>query len=325
MGKLLDRIDEKLSKSLIVLIPISFVAGYFLKPWGPRFKDSAYLMLFSIMFASSYGLRFKSLLKVKDNRGIIIIGLFTQFIILPIISVAIVKIFYSGNNLNYSYGHYCLALAPSAISTIIWSRISKGNLPLATVLVSTQALLTPYVTPLILKAITGKMIAFNAIKILLDLVITVFTPTILAMATYSKKLEERTKRLFGIWSKLGMLYMITLNTSIAFNKILISSSLVEIFLFTGLQVSLSYLTGLLIGKILHLDTESKITVTYYMGMKNNGAGFIVVLAGFPYESLFPLASAMMWQQPIASVINLIWGKILANNGSYRSRVRTIDK
>lgn len=300
----INKINNKLSRSLIILIPLSFVLGYLLRPLGLKFKWTAYPVLFSIMFASSYGLRLKNFLEIAKFKKTFFFALMTQLVVLPVISIIVTEVFYPGGS-NFIYGHYSLALAPSAISTIIWSRISGGNIPLSTILVGAHALIVPYYTPIALKVMTGKLVRFSASKLLFDLLITVFVPTSLAIITYNPKIEVKTKDVFGIWSKIGLLYMIVLNTAIAFDVVAINLTIIKVFIVTGIQILLSFLVGYMMGKILKLDDASKLTLTYYTGMKNNGAGFVIIFAGFPYEAIFPLASAMMWQQPLASIINTI--------------------
>ncbi len=300
----IDKFNNFLSRSLIVLIPVSFVIGYLLKPIGLKFKWTAYPMLFSIMYTSSYGLRMKNFVEITKFKKPFFFALMTQLVVLPVISVIVTEIFYP-RGFSFTYGHYALSLAPSAISTIIWSRISGGNIPLSTILVGAHALIVPYYTPIALKIMTGKLVRFSASKLLFDLLITVFIPTSLAIITYNPKMELKTESLFGIWSKIGLLYMIVLNTAIAFDVVAINLTIIKVFIVTGIQILLSFLVGYMIGKILKLDDASKLTLTYYTGMKNNGAGFVIIFAGFPYEAIFPLASAMMWQQPLASVINTI--------------------
>ena len=303
----IERINEKLSQFLIILIPLSFFVGHSLRGWGLKHKWTAYPVLFSIMFASSYGLKIKNFLEVKNYKKSFLVSLFAQLFILPITSIIVTSLFYK-SRFNFTYGHYALALAPSAISTIIWSRISNGNIPLATTLVGAHAIIVPYFTPIALKILTGKTLKFSAQKLFLDLFVTVFAPTVLAILTYNPKVEVKTKSVFGVWSKIGLLYMIILNTAIAFDVVPINLTLLKVFLVTGILIMLAFFVGYLIGKILKLDEPSKITITYYMGMKNNGAGFVIIFAGFPHEAIFPLAAAMMWQQPLASIINALKGK-----------------
>jgi predicted Na+-dependent transporter len=140
----------------------------------------------------------------------------------------------------------------------------------------------------------------------MKLFIAVLLPTILAVICYELRPSETLKPSMGVIAKVGMLYMIILNTSVAALNTPLSMKVLFVLGIMALQVSLFYATGALAGRLLSISSESKITLTYYLGMKNNGAALVMALAGFPPQSTLPVALAIACQQPMASIIDRLW-------------------
>jgi len=300
-----QRLDNLLASSLIYLIPLSFVLGYLVRRGFPRYSWSATPVLFIIMFCSTYGLRWKEFLHPKGHLKPLATGLSLQMIVLPLVALGITQIFYQ-NHPSWRVGHLCVAASPAAISTIIWSRISGGDVALGILGVGMHVILIPAAAPLILKLTVGKGVQVPLGPLAERLFLAVFLPTILSLFIYEIYPKDEIKPAMGAVAKVGMLYMIVLNTSVAALHTPLSFEVLFVMGIMAIQVCMFYLTGTVAGYLMRLPTSSKITLTYYMGMKNNGAALVMALAGFSPESTLPVALAIACQQPIASIIDRIW-------------------
>ncbi len=301
----IQRADTFLSSALIYLIPLSFPVGYLARHFMPQFAWTATPVLFAIMFCSTFGLTIRAFLHPQEHLKPLTLGLFLQLTALPLIALAVTHIFYSHHPL-WRVGHLCVAASPAAISTIIWSRISGGDVALGVLAVGAHVLLIPLAAPLILKLSVGRGVHVPMGPLAEKLFIAVLLPTILAVVTYRFFPSEKVKPAMGVVAKIGMLYMIVLNTSVAALNTPLNLQVLMVMGIMAIQVSLFYTTGNLAGWLLRLKPESRITLTYYLGMKNNGAALVMALAGFPPQATLPVALAIACQQPIASVIDRLW-------------------
>ncbi|NPA15216.1 MAG: hypothetical protein GXO44_01555 [Deferribacteres bacterium] len=302
---LIEKADETLGKNLIFLIPACFVIGYLTKSFMPQLKWSATYVLFTIMFASTYGLRWADFFSLGERKNLIITGIMGQIFLLPLIAHIISITFYSPDS-PWRVGHLCVAASPAAISTIIWSRISKGDVALGVVLVGLHVILVPFLAPVILKIFVGKSAHVPLFALFIKLFLSVFVPTIAAVVLYERHKTETPKPFFSAWAKLGMLYMIVLNTSVAFSAVPLSLHMLKLLGIMAIQVSCFYLTGICVGRLLKTPEKAQITFSYFMGMKNNGAALVMALSGFPLKATLPVALAIMCQQPLASFIDRYW-------------------
>ena len=305
---MIEEFDKRFSSVLIFLIPLAFVVGYYCKGFLPPYKGSATPALFVIMFCSTFGLRFSDFLELGENGPPIAVGILLQLLVLPIIAFGVAHLFYSPvKELQFIIGHLCVSTAPAAISTIIWSRITGGNIALAVMVVGIHVLLVPFTAPLTLKLLVGgghvPMLALS-----IRLFIAVLLPTVFSVSMYRYLDVNKVKPLFASVAKLGMLYMIVLNTSVAASTTPLSWQVARVMGIMAIQVSLFYLVGFLTGRLCRFSPQSRLTLTYFLGMKNNGAALVMALAGFTAKSSLPVAIAIACQQPIASVIDRVWRK-----------------
>ncbi len=303
---MIEEFDKRLSSLLIFLIPLAFVIGYFCKGFLPSYKESATPALFVIMFCSTFGLKFSDFVELGENGPPIIVGILLQLFALPLVAYCVAHLFYSvPNESELIIGHLCVSTAPAAISTIIWSRITGGNIALAVIVVGIHVLLVPLTAPLTLKLLVGGgHVPMQALSI--RLFIAVLLPTITAVSLYPYLNPEKVKPLFGSIAKLGMLYMIVLNTSVAASTTPLSLEVARVMGIMAVQVSIFYAVGFWAGKLFRFSPQSRLTLTYFLGMKNNGAALVMALAGFSAKSSLPVAIAIACQQPIASVIDRVW-------------------
>ncbi|GEM_PF-1541648 len=299
------RADDYLSSALIYLIPLSFPVGYLARHSMPAYAWTATPVLFAIMFCSTFGLTIQAFLHPREHLRPLSLGITLQIIALPLIALAVTHIFYSNHPL-WMVGHLSVAASPAAISTIIWSRISGGEVALGVLAVGAHVLLIPVAAPLILKLTVGKSVHVPLLPLAEKLFIAVLLPTVLAVIAFRLYPTERVKPAMGVVAKVGMLYMIVLNTSVAALYTPLNLKILMVMGVMAIQVSLFYTTGYLAGWFLKLPPRSRITLTYFLGMKNNGAALVIALAGFPPQATLPVALAIACQQPIASFIDRAW-------------------
>ncbi len=304
-ASLLKEANEKLSSLLILLIPLSFVLGYLFKGWMPSLKWTAPHMLFTIMFSSTWGLCWRDFLRVTQYKCFFALGLLGQLFMLPLAAFFLATLFFGVND-PYGVGLLCVAASPAAISTIIWSSITGGDVALGVLLVGSHVLIIPFAAPLMLKLFVGKSVHVPMAALFGKLMWSVFIPTVLSVIIYEKSGADHVKPALSLWSKLGMLYMIVLNTSVAFSSVPFDFSVLRVFVVVGLQVAVSYLLGFILGWVTGASRGVRITFSYFMGMKNNGAALVMALSGFSFQATLPVALTIMWQQPVASVFDRIW-------------------
>lgn len=154
-GYWLQKINEKFSSLLIFLIPLSFVVGYFTRGFMPHLKWTAPHMLFTIMFTSVWSLRWGDFVEIKKYKSAFALGMLGQLLLLPLVAILIAEVFF-GVSEPYGVGQLCVSVSPAAISTIIWSSITGGDIALGIVLVGAHVFDNPFLRSFCTKAYFGK-------------------------------------------------------------------------------------------------------------------------------------------------------------------------
>lgn len=112
---------------------------------------------------------------IKMPRGVII-GIASQFTIMPIIGFSIAKLF--NFPAEIAAGILLIGCAPSGLASNVMSYISRANLALAITLAAVATLLSPLLTPLLMKLLAGQFIPVDFWSMMLDIINMIILPIV---------------------------------------------------------------------------------------------------------------------------------------------------
>ncbi|WP_259619012.1 bile acid:sodium symporter family protein [Paenibacillus doosanensis] len=115
-------------------------------------------------------------------------------IIAPVVSYALGSAFF-GSHSPYVVGFVLFTVIPLGVSSVIWVGLSKGNVPLALSMIVLDSALSPFVIPFEVSLFFGADIAFDHVKVMLDLVKIIVVPTALGVIV-----NELSRHRFKEWS-----------------------------------------------------------------------------------------------------------------------------
>ena len=123
-----------------------------------------------------------SQMSLNDFKGVIkmpkgvIIGICIQFTSMPLIAFAISRIFNFPPEI--AAGIILIGCVPSGLASNVMVFISRGNLPLAVTIAACCTLLSPFVTPLLMKTLAGQFIEVSALAMMLDIMHMIILPIV---------------------------------------------------------------------------------------------------------------------------------------------------
>ncbi len=147
---------------------------FFLKVGDFEFKELIIPLLQIIMFGMG------SQMSVKDFAGVIkmpkgvLIGLFCQFTIMPIIGVTIASIF--GFPPEIAAGIILVGASPSGLASNVMSFIAKANLALSVTLTAIATLLAPFITPMLMSVLAQQYVPIDFWNMMLGIFNMVILP-----------------------------------------------------------------------------------------------------------------------------------------------------
>ena len=153
-----------------------FYPQYFTSLGGFQFKLLIVPLLQVIMFGMG------SQMSLNDFTGIIkmpkgvIIGVSAQFLIMPLVAFAISRIFSFPPEI--AAGIILIGCVPSGLASNVMSYIAKANLALAVTISAISTIMSPFLTPILMKTLGGQFIEVDFWSMMLDILNMIILPII---------------------------------------------------------------------------------------------------------------------------------------------------
>lgn len=153
-----------------------FYPQYFTSLGDFQFKILIVPLLQVIMFGMG------SQMSLNDFTGVIkmpkgvIIGVFSHYMIMPLVAFAISRIFNFPPEI--AAGIILIGCVPSGLASNVMSYIAHANLALAVTIGAISTLISPFVTPLLMKILGGQYIEVNFWSMMLDILNMIILPIV---------------------------------------------------------------------------------------------------------------------------------------------------
>ncbi len=136
---------------------------------------------------------------IKMPKGVII-GIASQFTVMPLVGFTIAYAFNFPTEI--AAGVLLIGCAPSGLASNVMSYIAKANLALAVTLAAIATLLSPVLTPFLMKILAGRYIEINFWSMMLDIINMMILPVIAGFIfnLFSKGIETRKNRIIQLTS-----------------------------------------------------------------------------------------------------------------------------
>jgi bile acid:Na+ symporter, BASS family len=248
-------------------------------------------------------------MSLKDFEGVIktpkavLIGLVCHFTIMPLVAIVIATTF--GFPPEIAAGVVLMGSVPSGVTSNVLAFIAKANMPLSVTIAAISTLVSPIMTPFLMKMLAGQLVEINFLAMMLHVTEIIIVPIVLGLLI-NKLIRNGAKWLqtvMPIVSMLGVFMMILVIVSAGRDNLLSIGPL--LFIASMIHHTTGYFLGYWSGKLLKLDEATCRTISLEVGMQNAGlASGIAIQMG--KVATVGLASA------IAAPWMTISGSLLAN-------------
>ncbi|MGA2407597.1 MAG: bile acid:sodium symporter family protein [Bacteroidales bacterium] len=143
-----------------------------------------------IMFGMGSQMSFKDFSGVIKMPKGVFVGVFSHYMIMPLVGFGIAGIFNFPPEI--SAGIILIGCVPSGLASNVMSFLAKANLALAVTVGAISTLLSPFVTPLLMKLLGGQYIEVNFWSMMLDILNMIILPIIAGFIfnLFSKRKEK---------------------------------------------------------------------------------------------------------------------------------------
>ncbi|MBI1224232.1 MAG: bile acid:sodium symporter family protein [Bacteroidetes bacterium] len=284
-----------------------FFPQFFTEVNGFQMKRLIVPLLQIIMFGMGATMSWRDFVNVVKMPKAVFVGLICQFTIMPFVGYGLATGF--GLPAEIAAGIILIGSSPSGLASNVMSYLAKANVALSITITTIATLLSPLMTPALMKLLAGQFIEISFWNMMWDIVKMVLLPVILGLVINQLlgKKGEWLKRLLPILSMAGIATIITVVTAAGRDSLLAIGWLMV--LAVVLHNGLGYVLGYWLARLFGLDEQSCRTVSLEVGLQNAGiaSGIALKLGKF---ATMGLAAALFGplMNFTGSILANWWGK-----------------
>ena len=260
------------------------------------------LLLSLVLFTMGTTLKVEDFTNVFKKPKEISVGIATQYIAMPLIALALAKIF--SLNEALTVGLILVGTVPGGTASDVITFLSKGDVALSVSLTAVSTVIAPIITPLITLVLIGNQIHFNPVDMFLSIIEIVIIPIMIGLILNSKFPDfcERLKVYLPALSAIVICLIVAGVIGANKQAILTSSSI--IILVIMMQYFIAMILGFGVGYLAGMDRKQIITVAIELAFQNSGLSTGLAKAHFPSlaQATVPGALYSVWQNLAGSIL-----------------------
>ena len=268
-----------------------------------------------IMFGMGTTLTLGDFVRVAKCPWAVATGVFLQFLIMPFVGFLLAKSFgFSG---ELAAGCVLIGSVAGGTASNVIAYLAKANVALSVTMTCCSTLLSPLVTPLMMKLLAGRFIEIDVWAMVISILEVVLVPVIaggLVRALFRRQLDAHKvvcDRVLSFVSMAGICYTILALT--APSRETFREAGVLIIAAAVLHNTFGYLSGYwftrLLGRFLPFGETDARTVAIEVGMQNGGmAGALAVGVLHSTVAALPANVFSIWMNFSGSIIASFWSK-----------------
>ena len=264
-------------------------------------------------FVGALGSNFRHLFYVLKDPRTLIFSLVILHVVMPLIALGVGHLFFSASP-DFITGMVLEYVVPSAVAAIMWSTLTGGDISLTVCILLVDTLAAPLTLPFSMRLLAGSNVKVDVSGIMVSLLWMVAVPaflTMLANQLTHDRVGKKLKSVVGPYGKIALLVVVMLNsTRVAPFVWHLNLTEVGVMLSILVLAIIGYLLGILGAVLLHADKGKAISMTISCGMRNISAGAVIAAAYFPSEVMFPVMTATIFQQILASSFSKLLVRLL---------------
>ena len=273
--------------------------------WG-AFETKALIvpLIQLIMFGMGTTLSVADFARVLRMPWPVFVGMALQFTVMPFVGWALAGLF--GFEPLIAAGVVLVGACPGGVASNVITYLAGGNVPLSVTMTACSTLVSPIMTPLMMKLLAGQYVPVDFLGMLRDILWMILLP-IAAGLVVNRLLHGRQalSRLLPVVSMGGICLIIAIITSLSRDKLLAVAPL--LLLAVALHNATGYLLGYGGARLLRLDEADSRTVAIEVGLQNAGMASGLAISALRSTDA-GLAAAIFgpWMNASGSVLASFW-------------------
>ncbi|WP_342575773.1 bile acid:sodium symporter family protein [Solibacillus sp. FSL K6-1781] len=263
------------------------------------------ILLGIVMFGMGMTLKLDDFKLILQHPKGVIIGIVSQFVVMPLLAFALAKIF----NLppEIAVGVILVGCCPGGTSSNVMTLLAKGNTALSVTITSCTTLLAPFVTPALIYLLASEWLPVSFMAMFMSVIKVVLIPIVLGIVAQFlfRPIVEKSIDILPTVSVIAIVMIVAAVVSGSRDKILETGLI--IFAIVILHNGLGYLIGFLVAKLFKLQYDDQKAISIEVGMQNSGLGAQLAMAHFDPVSAVPSAIFSFWHNISGPILATYWG------------------
>lgn len=243
--------------------------------WGFNTMKLVVPLLQLIMFGMGTRLSVSDFMKEFKRPKGLLVGTFLVFTIMPVLGFVIAKTF--GFPPEIAAGVMLIGACPGGAASNVMAYLANGNVALSVSITAFATLLSPVVTPLLMKLFAGKLIEIAFIGMMWSIMKMIILPIILGLIV-NKLMENRKKiidRVLPLFSMTAILLFVTIVVAHYRDRLIVVG--LALFAASIVHNFAGYLLGYWTSKMIGMNERDCRTMAIEVGLKNGGMGMGIAI------------------------------------------------
>lgn len=253
-----------------------------------------------VMFGMGMTLTVQDFKTVLQRPVDVLLGIVAQFLIMPFIAWALVRLFALPPEL--AIGVILVGTCPGGTASNVISYLAKGDVALSVSMTMATTLLAPIVTPALTWVLADAWIDVSFTAMMISIAEMVLLPVLLGLAAnhFFRPAVTRVLPALPVISVLTIIFLVGIVVSLG------ASRLFEVGPLMAVIVILHNLCGLALGygmaRMLRLNSKKARTVAIEVGMQNSGMAASLAVLYFNPAAAIPGAIFSVWHNISGSIV-----------------------
>lgn len=304
----IDSLNKLTNKAMPFITPLGMVIGLLLGERIAPYKGAGTYLFACMTFIGALGISFKQFGVVLKRIRSIAAVLICSHILIPVLVKLLASAVFPDSP-DIVTGFVLLSSIPIAVTSFIWATIYSGNAPLALSLILIDTLLSPLLTPLTIRLLSGSSVMLDQKGMMLSLLVMIVIPSIAGMLCnqWAPPSVKRVVPYLNPLTKLIMIAVVILNVSTLAGSLTYSGIYIPVILVNLVLIVLGFSLIYLLAKYgLKEDRASVVSMTFTGGMRNISAALVLATGFFEPMTALPVVLGILFQQTFVGVLGGIF-------------------
>ncbi len=304
---------------VLIIAPLSIKFPEAFLPLKPIIKP----LLGSVILSMGLTLKFEDFKRIAKRPKIVLIGLITQYSVMPLLGWAIALWLYRDLPEVFIAGQVLTGSCPTGVVSNVYNFLAGANLALSLALSGINTVISPLLTPILTKILAGKVVKVEAIKLFIDMVQITLIPVILGIWINSKFSEriEKIKPYLPAYSTVAVVLIVGFVVSAGRDKLLSLPLKTFELLFLGslFHLLFGFWLGYVIPRFLGVPKVERITISIETAMQNSGLATVLTVSHWGALSALPAIFYSVVQNLIGPFVVKLFNYMIEKAGRKPAR------